>query len=64
MKAFNDLADFSREEIKALVELAAGRAERGDFPHPDEIRPIYLREPDVAIGWKSIRREGPWPGSQ
>ena len=48
----------------ALVELAAGRAERGGFPHPDEIRPIYLRDPDVAIGWKSIRREGPWPGSQ
>lgn len=49
---------------EALVELAAGRVERGDFPHPDEIRPIYLREPDVAIGWKSIRREGPWPGSE
>jgi tRNA threonylcarbamoyladenosine biosynthesis protein TsaB len=49
---------------EALVELAANRAERSDFPHPDEIRPIYLREPDVAIGWKSIRREGPWPGSQ
>lgn len=49
---------------EALIELAARRAERGDFPHPDEIRPIYLREPDVAIGWKSIRREGPWPGSE
>lgn len=48
---------------EALVELAAGRAERGGFPHPDEIRPIYLREPDVAISWKSIRKEGPWPGS-
>ena len=25
MKAFNDLADFSTEEIKALVELAASQ---------------------------------------
>lgn len=48
----------------ALVELAAGKVERESFPHPDEIRPIYLREPDVAIGWKSIRKEGPWPGSE
>lgn len=48
---------------ESLIELAAGRAEREAFPHPDEIRPIYLREPDVAIGWKSIRKEGPWPGS-
>lgn len=43
-----------------LVELAYSRAERDDLPHPDEVRPRYLREPDVRINWTDFRREEPW----
>ena len=45
----------------AVMEVARGMAERGSFPHPDEVRPFYLREPDVRINWADFRREGPWP---
>src|SRR3990170_1681992 len=44
----------------ALAEAARARFERGDFPAPDEIRPLYLREPDVTINWAKLRQEGPW----
>ncbi|MCJ7725932.1 MAG: tRNA (adenosine(37)-N6)-threonylcarbamoyltransferase complex dimerization subunit type 1 TsaB, partial [Acidimicrobiia bacterium] len=33
----------------AVVELAYTRAEKDELPHPDEVRPRYLREPDVRI---------------
>ena len=46
---------------EAVVEVARGLAERGAFPHPDEVRPFYLREPDVRINWADFRQEGPWP---
>lgn len=47
----------------ALAEVGRGRFERGEYPGPDEIRPLYLREPDVTINWEKLRREGPWgPG--
>lgn len=45
----------------ALLEVAAGPLDRGDVPHPDEIRPLYLREPDVTINWKVLREDRPWP---
>jgi tRNA threonylcarbamoyladenosine biosynthesis protein TsaB len=45
---------------EAMLELAVGRVEREDFPHADEVRPLYLREPDVTISWKNFREEGPW----
>jgi len=45
---------------EAVVEVAWGRAERGELPHPDEVRPRYLREPDVTINWSDFRSEGPW----
>jgi len=45
----------------AVMEVARGLAEREAFPHPDEVRPFYLREPDVRINWSDFRREGPWP---
>lgn len=48
---------------EAMLELAVGRVEREDFPHADEVRPLYLREPDVNINWKSFREEGPWAES-
>ena len=46
----------------AVMEVARGLAEREAFPHPDEVRPFYLRDPDVRINWSDFRREGPWPG--
>jgi tRNA threonylcarbamoyladenosine biosynthesis protein TsaB len=44
----------------ALAEIGAGRYDRDEFPRPDEIRPLYLREPDVTINWAKLRQEGPW----
>ena len=44
----------------ALAEIGHGRYEAGEFPAPDDIRPLYLREPDVTINWEKIRQEGPW----
>ena len=45
---------------RAVAEVGAGRLERDDIPHPDEIRPLYLREPDVTINWEKLRQAGPW----
>ncbi len=44
----------------ALAEIGGGRFEKERFPAPDEIRPLYLREPDVTINWAKLREEGPW----
>jgi tRNA threonylcarbamoyladenosine biosynthesis protein TsaB len=46
-----------------LLELAAARLAKGDLPAPDDVRPLYLREPDVSINWKDFRQESEWPGS-
>ncbi|MDX1689916.1 MAG: tRNA (adenosine(37)-N6)-threonylcarbamoyltransferase complex dimerization subunit type 1 TsaB [Acidimicrobiia bacterium] len=45
---------------EAAIQLAAGMVERDDVPHPDEVRPRYLREPDVQISWTDYRQEGAW----
>jgi tRNA threonylcarbamoyladenosine biosynthesis protein TsaB len=45
---------------EAVLGLAVGPADRGDFPAPEDVRPAYLREADVQINWKVLRREGPW----
>ncbi|MDF1597441.1 MAG: tRNA (adenosine(37)-N6)-threonylcarbamoyltransferase complex dimerization subunit type 1 TsaB [Acidimicrobiia bacterium] len=47
-------------EAAALLDLAAGPLEKDDFPLPEDVRPLYLREPDVTISWKQFRQEGPW----
>lgn len=44
----------------ALAEIGAGKYERDEFPSPEDIRPLYLREPDVTINWEKLRQEGPW----
>lgn len=44
----------------ALAEIGAGKYERDDYPSPEDIRPLYLREPDVTINWEKLRQEGPW----
>ncbi|MDH3499010.1 MAG: tRNA (adenosine(37)-N6)-threonylcarbamoyltransferase complex dimerization subunit type 1 TsaB [Acidimicrobiia bacterium] len=47
----------------ALVDVAIPRIVRDDFPHPDDVRPMYMREPDVTISSKHMSEEGPWHGS-
>ncbi|MGH3650406.1 MAG: tRNA (adenosine(37)-N6)-threonylcarbamoyltransferase complex dimerization subunit type 1 TsaB [Acidimicrobiia bacterium] len=44
----------------ALAEIGAGKYEREDYPSPEDIRPLYMREPDVTINWEKLRQEGPW----
>lgn len=44
----------------ALAEVGRGRFERDEYPLPDEIRPLYLRDADVTINWAKLRQEGPW----
>ena len=44
----------------ALAEIGHARMERDDYPAPDDIRPLYMREPDVTINWSKLRQEGPW----
>lgn len=44
----------------ALAEIGAGKYERDEYPPPDDIRPMYMREPDVTINWEKFREEGPW----
>ncbi|MGH9169242.1 MAG: hypothetical protein ACRD02_15590, partial [Acidimicrobiia bacterium] len=45
---------------EALLELVVQRVEREEFPRPEEVRPLYLREPDARIDWKQFREEGGW----
>jgi tRNA threonylcarbamoyladenosine biosynthesis protein TsaB len=46
-----------------LLEIAELRAAHEDFAGPEELRPIYLREPDARINWSQFREEGSWPGA-
>ncbi len=47
----------------ALAEVARGKYEKDEFVPSTEIRPMYLREPDVTINWAKLRQEGPWAGA-
>ena len=44
----------------ALAEIGHGKYDKGEYPAPDDISPLYLREPDVTINWEKLRQEGPW----
>jgi tRNA threonylcarbamoyladenosine biosynthesis protein TsaB len=44
-----------------MLEVAAIRAARGEFVASEDLRPDYMREPDVQINWKTFRSEGIWP---
>jgi tRNA threonylcarbamoyladenosine biosynthesis protein TsaB len=46
-----------------LLEIAALRARHEDYAGPEDIRPLYMREPDAAINWTDFREEGTWPGA-
>lgn len=47
-------------DAAALLDLAAGPLEKDGYPPAENVRPLYLREPDVSISWKQFRKEGPW----
>jgi tRNA threonylcarbamoyladenosine biosynthesis protein TsaB len=47
-------------DAPAVLEIARGRVQRGQLPHPDEVRPHYMRDADVTINWSDYRSEGPW----
>ncbi|MEN8114707.1 MAG: tRNA (adenosine(37)-N6)-threonylcarbamoyltransferase complex dimerization subunit type 1 TsaB [Actinomycetota bacterium] len=44
-----------------MLEIAAIRAAQGEFVAAEDVRPNYMREPDVQINWTSFRSEGLWP---
>ncbi|MGA7226707.1 MAG: tRNA (adenosine(37)-N6)-threonylcarbamoyltransferase complex dimerization subunit type 1 TsaB [Acidimicrobiia bacterium] len=44
----------------SLAEIARGKYEKDEYPPPDDVRPLYMREPDVTINWAKLREEGPW----
>jgi tRNA threonylcarbamoyladenosine biosynthesis protein TsaB len=46
----------------AIAEVGHARLEKGDYPAPEDIRPLYMRDPDVTINWAKLRQEGPWAG--
>ena len=43
-----------------LAEAAAAQLLSDSTLHPDEVRPMYLRDPDVSINWSIIDDRGPW----
>ena len=43
-----------------VLEIARGRVQRDEVPSPEDVRPSYMRDPDVAINWTDFRSEGPW----
>ncbi len=45
---------------ETLIEIGAGFLARGDAPDPDDVRPLYLREPDVNINWAVLNPKSPW----
>jgi tRNA threonylcarbamoyladenosine biosynthesis protein TsaB len=46
-----------------LLEVAAIHARRDNFVRPEDVRPLYMREPDARINWSDFREEGIWPGA-
>jgi tRNA threonylcarbamoyladenosine biosynthesis protein TsaB len=46
---------------ESLVETSGDALEADEIPHPDEVRPLYLREPDVQINWSALESD-PWGG--
>jgi tRNA threonylcarbamoyladenosine biosynthesis protein TsaB len=52
-----------------VLEIGELKAARDDFVTPEQVRPVYLREPDARINWAQISGRGPadgagpWPGA-
>ncbi len=46
---------------ETMLEIASMRANKGNLTDADDVRPMYMREPDVDINWTAFRSEGAWP---
>jgi tRNA threonylcarbamoyl adenosine modification protein YeaZ len=46
---------------ETMLEIASMKARRDDLTAADDVRPLYMREPDVDINWTAFRAEGAWP---
>lgn len=46
---------------ETILEIASMKAGRDKTLHPDDVRPMYMRDPDVQINWQAFRSEGVWP---
>jgi tRNA threonylcarbamoyladenosine biosynthesis protein TsaB len=47
--------EFDAPSVAALVQLAAARVEREEFESPWDVHPMYLRESDAQLQWKTPR---------
>lgn len=46
---------------EVILEIAAIKAVHPEPADQGDVRPLYMREPDVQINWKAFRSEGMWP---
>lgn len=46
---------------ETILEIASMKARHGKISGPEDVRPLYMREPDVQINWEAFRSEGAWP---
>ncbi|MEZ5174653.1 MAG: tRNA (adenosine(37)-N6)-threonylcarbamoyltransferase complex dimerization subunit type 1 TsaB [Acidimicrobiia bacterium] len=46
---------------ETLLEIADLYQQRDNLRSAADIRPVYMREPDVEINWQAFRSEGAWP---
>lgn len=44
----------------ALVDVGWQMIDHDGSPHPDDVRPLYLRQPDVTLNWATIAPPDPW----
>lgn len=56
-----DIADrgFAHPSAESLVQLAHASALREEFVRPDQIEPLYLRQPDAEAKWTSTAKSAP-----
>lgn len=46
---------------EVVLEIGAHQAAREAWVRPEDVRPDYMRAPDVQINWQEFRSEGVWP---
>ena len=51
----------SRDHILLATLLDHAFSQGGEVTLAEEVRPSYMREPDVDINWTAFRSEGAWP---
>ncbi len=45
---------------ETILDIASMKARHGKTSGPEDVRPLYMREPDVQINWEAFRSEGAW----